>query len=83
MTVDLSKCDQASLRTKTMERDANLSAASAAFYFDKHTFTQRIHAVRSIVPGDEITISCKLPNLRSFAYPTIVGMKFKAGVLSI
>ncbi|KAF2792837.1 SET domain-containing protein [Melanomma pulvis-pyrius CBS 109.77] len=31
---------------------------NAAFYFDKHTFTQKIKAVRDIGPGEEITISC-------------------------
>ena len=31
---------------------------NAAFYFDKGTFKQRVHAVRRIVPGEEITISC-------------------------
>ncbi|KAF2475083.1 SET domain-containing protein, partial [Lindgomyces ingoldianus] len=30
---------------------------NAHFYFDKKTFTHRIHAVRTIAPGEEITIS--------------------------
>lgn len=39
-------------------REDELMRISAGYYFDKATFTHKVHAVREITLGEEITISC-------------------------
>lgn len=36
-----------------------LTRISAGYYFDKATFTHKVHTVREVSPGEEISISCK------------------------
>jgi hypothetical protein len=48
-----------SLTADTVPLDYELTGTSAGYYFDKATFTHKVHATREISFGEEITISCK------------------------